>query len=530
GLGTIAAVAIGNGAAAVNIFVQNRLGARTEARLASTLFAGYLRQPYAFHVQRDAPSLLKVLEEGVYIVVGGAVVPMAVLVSRSALAAGILVLLVLRDPTIALTVGAVLITAYGIVYRFARTRQLTIGREANHQGERRTRIAHEGFGGVKELQVLGRLGHAAASYRDAVRRNAHARALAQTAAQLPRYLLETLAFGGILLVTIAQVGVSAEGAAAAVPTLALYAFAGYRLMPALQQVFTSVMNIRFARPALLALHADYMRIAAADESADATEPDGRPTVELHETLSLDRVTFTYPGAPRPALADVSLTIRRGDSLGLVGRTGSGKTTLADLILGLYRPDSGAIRVDGVELTGKAVTRWRQRVGYVPQSVFLANASVGENIAFGLPAHTVDRAAVERAARLAQADEFIAGLPQGFDTIVGERGVRLSGGQRQRIGIARALYHQPDILVFDEATSALDGLTEDAVIDAIRSLARERTIVVIAHRLRTVEACSRIVVLQQGRVAAQGHYEELAATSPVFRDLMGRSAVTANVGA
>lgn len=231
--------------------------------------------------------------------------------------------------------------------------------------------------------------------------------------------------------------------------------------------------------------------------------------------------FTYPTANRPALAEITLTILQNQSVGLVGRTGSGKTTLADILLGLYPADRGEILVDDAD-RGQCAPGVK-RVGYVPQHVFLTNASVSQNIALGVPPGEIDMQAVGRAAQMAQATEFIEQLPSDYDTVVGERGVKLSGGQRQRLGIAEALYHSPDVLVFDEATSALDGMTEDAVMQAVQSLSSERTLILIAHRLRTIQACDRIVMLDAGRIVADGTYDELIATSAAFQKLAGRVA-------
>jgi ABC-type multidrug transport system fused ATPase/permease subunit len=232
------------------------------------------------------------------------------------------------------------------------------------------------------------------------------------------------------------------------------------------------------------------------------------------------VVFQYPTAHAPALKGVSLTILKNQSIGFVGKTGSGKTTLADVILGLFQPQSGTISIDGVVLTEQNERLWRKRVGYVPQTVFLTNSSIAENIALGIPKKNIDHAAVKRAAQMAQAKEFIDLLPNNFGTMVGERGVKLSGGQRQRLGIARALYHQPDVLIFDEATSALDGMTEDAVMQAVQALSRQCTMVLIAHRLRTIQACDRIVMLDGGIVVADGEYDDLMANSDAFRRLAG----------
>jgi ABC-type multidrug transport system fused ATPase/permease subunit len=228
------------------------------------------------------------------------------------------------------------------------------------------------------------------------------------------------------------------------------------------------------------------------------------------------VSFAYAGRNTPAVSDISLEIPAGTMAAFVGPTGSGKTTLVDLLLGLYEPTEGHIEIDALKLEPGTLPAWRSRVGYVPQFIFLGDISIARNIAFGVPEDMIDRTAVERAARVAQLDSFVATLPAGYDTVVGERGVRLSGGQRQRIGIARALYHDPEVLILDEATSALDTVTEEAVMREIHQMRDRRTIVMIAHRLSTVRECPLIVVLARGKIVAQGDYDTLAASSRIFR--------------
>lgn len=522
GATTVMIVALGNAAAAANIVVQERFAARTRSRLAAALFGGYLSQPYAFHVQRDAPSLMKVVLNDVRVVVATVVAPLLLAASKALMAMGMMALLFLQDPLVAVTIAAVLGTAYSAVFWMVRARQRRLGSELNAYNLDRQRIAQEGLGGIKELQLLGHERHTVERF-EAVTHGANlTEASNRITSQLPRYVLETVAFGGILLATLVLLAGAEELAKSVVPVLALYAFAGYRLLPALQQIFASAVQIRFYLPVTHGLRDDYVAVAAASTASRGEAPVQSPELHFTDAIRLDKVSFTYLGAAAPALHDVDLVIRPKESVGLVGRTGSGKTTLADMILGLYQPLAGSLTVDGVPLTGPAIRAWRRRVGYVPQHVFLANASVVENIAFGLPPREIDGEAVRRAARLAQAEEFIRELPLGFDTLVGERGVKLSGGQRQRIGIARALYYGPEVLVFDEATSALDGLTEEAVMEAIRSLSGQRTIILIAHRLRTVEACDRIVMLENGRVLAAGSYGELLEVSQDFRRLVGRT--------
>ncbi len=515
---TVAMVTIGNAAGALNILLQERFAARTATRLSSALFAGYLRQPYRFHVHRDTASLAKVVVNDVRLSVMGVMTPLLFAASRCLIAIGMLGLLLLHDPMVAIVVALVLGCAYTALFRTIRARQRRWGFEFNENNLLRQRICHEGLGAVKELQILGREDHAIERFATATFGSAAAEASTRVVAHLPRYILEAVAFGGILLATLLLVAGAQATAHSVLPVLALYAFAGMRLLPALQQAFASAANVRFYMPMLREVHGDFLRVVAGARD-DERGREAPRAIAFTDRLRLERVSFVYEGRELPALHEVDLEVRANESIGLVGRTGSGKSTLADLILGVHQPTAGRITVDGVPLVGPAIRGWHRRVGYVAQHVFLANASVLENIGLGLAPGEIDPEAARRAARLAQADEFIDALPQGYATLVGERGVQLSGGQRQRLGIARALYHDPDILVFDEATGALDGLTEDAVMDAIRTLRRGRTIILIAHRLRTVEACDRIVMLEQGRVVATGPYGDLMKSSYDFKRLV-----------
>lgn len=528
GIAAVVLVALGNATAAANVLVNERFAARTSARLATELLEGYLVQPYSFHVQRDGPSLLKVVLNDVRVVVGNVIRPFLIAASKAFVTIALLSLLFVQEPSVAMTVGIVLGVTYFVVFRLFRVRQRKLGVELHNYSLARHRIAQEALGGVKDLQILGRERHAISRFEAASRAVARAEASNNLTAALPRYVLEAVVFGGILIFALVLL-VGAESAAlSVVPVLALYAFAGYRLLPALQQLFSSAVSIRFYHWILKGMVDDLTHIKASCPGAPDAE---MPELRFNDAIMFEKVSFTYVGTSTQSLKAIDLVIRPRESVGLVGRTGAGKTTLADMLLGLYEPTVGTLTVDGVNLSGPRLRAWRKRVGYVPQHVFLANATVAENIAFALDASEIDSDAVIRAARLAQADVFINALSNGYETLVGERGVKLSGGQRQRLGIARALYHDPDVLIFDEATSALDGLTEDALMAEIRALSGARTIVLIAHRLRTVEACDRIVMLEQGQICADGRYHDLLQTSEDFRRLLGTAqAVNVQVGA
>ena len=517
GVLTVAVLAVGNIVTAANLWIQTHYIALARRELSSELFTGYLYLPYAFHVQRDTPSLGRVIGGDVESALGGFLASLLGVVAKGLSGLVLISLIIVVDPTVALGTVLVLGCGYMFVYRLIRARQVRLGAKMVEASLAVGRISLEGLSGVKELRVLGRESSSTVEYKKSFTELTDTQASNLLASALPRYVIEVFAYAGIVAVTLAFV-IKGEGTAA-IPSLALYALAGNRLVPIFQQFFAAAITIKYHTRAVESLEAD---LAVVRQNPAPLLADDASPLSFKNEINLSHLTFSYPTANRPALNDVSLRIPQNQSIGFVGRTGSGKTTLADVILGLYTPGSGSISVDGTNLTEDNARAWRKRVGYVPQTVFLTNASVARNIALGIPEDQIDHEAVLRAALMAQADEFISQMPDGYDTVVGERGVKLSGGQRQRLGIARALYHNPDVLVFDEATSALDGMTEDAVMQAVQTLSAERTMILIAHRLRTVQACDRIVMLEAGKIVADGSYSELAKNSIAFRTLSGNA--------
>ena len=285
-------------------------------------------------------------------------------------------------------------------------------------------------------------------------------------------------------------------------------------MPNLQGIFSAASLLRFNLAVLDTLHRDLSGIV---EIPVAWQQERVPALPFRDKIELASVTFTYPGAETPVIQELNLTIEKNTNIGLVGETGSGKTTMIDILLGLLTPQRGFLMVDGVPVTSGNLLQWQQNLGYVPQSIFLSDDSLASNVAFGVPPEEIDMSALERAARIANLHEFVTNeLSEGYETDVGERGVRLSGGQRQRIGIARALYHDSEVLIMDEATSALDGITEEAVIQAIHNLAGKKTIITIAHRLTTLKDCDLIYIMDKGKIVEQGTYSELSGSSGRFR--------------
>ena len=505
------------GSLAFRAFVAHlmfRFGAMRAYSIARRLMRSYLSQPYSFFLDRHSSDLIKSVTGEVNLVVGSVISPLLQAVANLAMLIALAVLLVIADPFVAGMMGLIIAVFYVLVLRWTRRKQAEAGRKRFESVAKSHRMVQDAMIGAKEIKVLGLEDTALRRFSLPTRHRAEADALNLTLAQLPRHLLEGVAFGGmllVLLILLAQ-GATMQGI---LPLAGVYALAGVRMMPAAQILFAAISQFHYHRRALHALHTDVM--AAERRPALELGPPPEP-LRLREKMELREVVYTYPGSETPSLDRVSLEIKANSSVGVVGGTGAGKSTAMDIMLGLLSPQSGALAVDGQPIVEVAEMRaWRRAIGYVPQTIFLSDDSVAANIAFGLEKDDIDMEAVIRAARMAELHEFVTEqLPQGYHTLVGDRGLRLSGGQRQRVGIARALYHDPDLLIMDEATSALDNLTERAVIEAVERLGGRKTIIMVAHRLTTVERCDRIVMLERGKLVASGTYRELLETSPQFR--------------
>ena len=478
------------------------------------LLRGYLSQPYSFFLGRNTADLSKTLFSEVNEVINGGLIPALKVMSGSVVSLMIVLLLLSIEPLLTSIVGAVLGGAFALVYVFSRRYLQRVGKQRVEANKQRFLLANESLNGTKELRLMGRESSYLKRFHDASERFASYQATSKIMGDIPNFAIQAIAFGGVLVLVLYLMS-RYGGLEGALPLIALYAFAGYRLLPAFQDIFKNSTQLRFYGAALDSLHAD---LASMPESGP-TEPDDRRQLRLNGDIHLEHIVFQYASAAKPALKDLTLCIPKGASAAFVGTTGAGKSTIVDLILGLLEPSSGRIRVDDQPLQGANLKAWQRNIGYVPQTIYLADASIAENIAFGVPQAEIDLQAVEKAARAAHIHDFIVTqLPDGYRTHSGERGVRLSGGQRQRIGIARALYHNPEVVVFDEATSALDNATEAAVMQAVNELKGDKTIILIAHRLSTVERCDTIFMLEHGQLCASGTYQELMSGNGAFSRL------------
>lgn len=515
GMGVFGLMLLSNGWAALATWAQLRLVWSWNHQLSVRLLERYLSRPYSYFLIRNTADLSKNLLSEIQQITNQMIKPVILAIGRAVVALGIICVLILTNPVLAVLVTLVVGGSYGIIYATVRRKLRQIGQDRVWANSKRFTIANEALAGIKDAKVLNVEEEFLARFRSPSYRFSRHQATSQTIAALPRHAIETVAFGTVILIVVYLLAIE-QSFNNIVPTLGLYAFAGYRLMPALQEVFRAVTEARFYGAALESILDD---LESDSPGSLVIHPDTTPPIVPKKAILLRDISYYYPGTDYPAIDGVTLEIPANQTIGLVGETGSGKTTMADIILGLLHPQSGEILVDGVSVTDETLRSWQASIGYVPQHIFLTDATVAENIAFGLPRERVDMQKVRAAAKIAQIDDFVMQeLPQGYDTVVGERGVRLSGGQRQRIGIARALYRDPAVIVFDEATSALDNTTEDNVMSALATLLGKKTVIMIAHRLTTLAQCDAIYMLRNGSVAARGSYEDLVEGRGAFADI------------
>lgn len=513
-LGAFALILFSGAFRILTSYALNRFTQMRRYTIGARLLQVYLRQPYEFFLNRNSADLSKSILSEVDVLVNQVIKPGLDLLAYSAVVVVLMILLVLMGPMLALTVSLVVGGAYLMVYLGVRGLLGRMGGDRVEANLQRFSAASEAFGGIKDLKVLGREQAYINRFRDPARRFARYHSISATLSEAPKFLIEAIGLGTVLLLALVLMRTRAD-LGEVLPFLGLYAFAGYRLLPAAQRIYASVTRLRFGLPAIDAVYNDLM---TKPRTAGTPSPAAEP-LRLADGLRFEDVSFRYPGAGQNALEGLDFVIPARTSVAFVGETGAGKTTAVDLVLGLLRPTEGEILIDGRPLCDENVRSWQLSIGYVPQTIYLADASVSENVAFGLDPEEIDEEAVEHAARTANIHRFIVeSLPQRYDTEVGERGVRLSGGQRQRIGIARALYHDPTLLVMDEATSALDTVTERSIMESVSRLSGEKTIITIAHRMTTVEEADQIIVMEEGRVRGIGSYEDLKASNQIFRKL------------
>ena len=487
--------------------------------LSRRLCKTYLGRPYQWFLGQHSADLAKSVLVEVSQVITGALLQGMQLIAQGTIAVLLIALLVSINPPLALTVTIILGGMYGLIVLVSRRYLGRIGEERMRANSERFRVLNEALNGIKEVKFLGLEEFFVNRFSEPSRRFMNTQAAGQMVNQLPQYAMQATAVSVVLVIILYKLAMHGSNFGT-VSLLALYAVAGYRLLPALQRVYQCISAMRFSQPAVDALHRDLIRRVTDVTMKSPKNISNEEPIHLKQRLELQNVFYRYPSGTAPALKGITMSIPAGSMVGFVGRTGSGKTTAVDAILGLLEPTAGELLVDGTTITSAKKRAWRRSIGYVPQHIFLTDDTVAANIAFGIPADEIDQGAIERAARIAHLDDFVTEeLEHGYDTILGERGIRLSGGQRQRIGIARALYRDPDLMIMDEATSALDNITERIVIDAVAELHGQKTTLLVAHRLTTVRRCDVIFVFDHGSIVASGTYDELVDGNEHFRAMV-----------
>lgn len=479
------------------------------------MIESYLKQPYSWFLDRHSADLGKNILSEVGIVVSNGIKPFVDLIVRCAVAITIFVLLILVDPKLAITVSLTLGLAYGLIYKFSRSILIRIGKERLKANQWRFTAVSEAFGAVKEIKVGGLEKTYIERFSNPAKALAKYQASFSVINQLPRFALEAIAFGGMLLLILYLMSQS-KNFINMVPILALYVFAGYRLLPSLQGIYNDISQLRFVDAGLDSVYDDLKNL----NSFKSIEK--KKIVLVKKSIVLKNINYQYPNVSNKVLNGINLQIKAGSTIGIVGHTGSGKTTLIDIILGLLEPQQGNLEVDDIMINKNLIRDWQSSIGYVPQDIFMADDTVSSNIAFGHNPNYIEKTFVEHAAKIANIHEFITEeLPLKYNTKVGERGIRLSGGQKQRLGIARALYNNPQVLILDEATSALDNITEQTVIDNIQNQRKDRTIIMITHRLTTVKDCDQIFIIEKGKIKDKGTFEHLVKSNENFSSLFNK---------
>lgn len=497
----------------VQIYIQQRVAHHAGAEIATHLVANYLAMPYSFHLQRNSAELVRNAFDALQRLVSEVLLPMIQATSQALIVLAIMSVLFATAPIATLLVVAVFGPTVWLLLRIVHPRLKRFGRLGQNMARSTLKSLQQGFGGMRDIKLLGRADHFVEDFRSYRFRLAHARYIRGAISELPRTTIETV----LVVFVVAFVGLVSlreQSPQSALAVLGLFGYSAFRVLPALTTILRHVNSLKFAGPTIDDVYEDFVFFEGARPEAGV---DNAKPLSFRHKITLEDVWFRYEGAPTDALQGLTLNIPHLSSLGIVGPTGGGKTTLVDIVCGLLEPIRGAVRVDGCDIH-ENLRGWQDQLGVVPQSIFLLDDTLRRNIAFGLPDDEIDDERLTKAVRLAQLEAFIASLPEGFDTIVGERGVRISGGQRQRVAIARALYHDPNVLIFDEATSALDAVTEREFMAGLTDRLEGRTIIMVAHRITTVRDCDRIVVVDGGRVVDAGTYAELLERSPAFREL------------
>ncbi len=495
---------------AITTYFQVRFKEMLQYNMGKRLVEKYLHQPYEWFLNNHTAELGKTILSEISNVNSQGIRPLIELIARSIVSIFLIILLFLTDPKLTFMIGFLIGGIYYLIFFFSKKYLNTIGEENLKKNHLLYKTVIDAFGASKEVKVGGLEKNFIKNFSEPSKIFALNKSFVGLLSQLPRFILEATAFGGIILIILYKMSETGTFINT-IPIISLYVFAGYRLMPAAQLIYASSTQIAFASPSIEKVYNDMKNLNPINFHQD------KGVLSLNKEISLKNISYSYPKAVRTALKNINLNIPIKNTIGLVGATGSGKTTIVDIILGLLEAQKGTLEIDGIIINKQNSQSWQRSIGYVPQHIYLSDDTVASNIAFGQEPNDINEEEIQKASKIANLHDFVMNdLPNQYQTIIGERGVRLSGGQRQRIGIARALYFNPQVLIFDEATSALDNLTEKYVMDAVNNLSKNKTIIMIAHRLSTVKKCDKIFLFEKGELKNEGTFDELFKINENFK--------------
>jgi len=520
GIAVLLALTLSTVISMYTIWKLSLYASRVGTEIADRLYTHYMQQDWLFHSSGSSAYLTKQVSSEAPRVTDQIIQPLMYMNAKAVLAVFISIGILIYNPIIAIGGLLIFACAYIVLYRIVRKQLQVNGESMSLISTERFRLMNEGFGGIKDVLLLNRHYDFVQRFQTSGQAFAYARGTNIAISQVPRYFMELMAFGAMISLVLILIKLHQGNLGAVLPVLAVYALAAFKLLPALQQIYGSASQIKGSAAAFEAIKDDLAESLNSNQCTN--EKNLGKHVLVRKQISLNNISFTFPGKTSPAVNKLSMIIPVNSVIGVVGASGSGKSTTIDILLGLLTPQHGTLNIDDNCITSENKRQWQNTLGFVPQSIFLSEGNIAENVAFGLPAKDIDLKKVNKALELANLTDLINQLPLGLDTKVGERGIQLSGGQRQRIGIARALYHEADVLVFDEATSALDGITEKIVMEAIHNFSGKKTIIMIAHRLKTVKNCSTIFMMEEGQIVAQGTYSQLIESNSKFREMAEHS--------
>lgn len=488
---------------------------RRQYSISHRLMRSYMQAPYIFHLQKNTAVLLRNITQEINVLINNVIASLLKMTREVVMALGILVFLFFMEPLITLVIISLSVFGAGAFILFNKNKMKDYGEEEQECRSQMIKALNQGLGGIKDARVLNREEEFIEKFRIQAYRSTQLKAYIRFMQQVPRPVVETTAVLGVLVVAGLLVWQN-RPMDAIIPILALFAIATVRMMPSIQTIVTLYTNLRYNLVSLSPIYDDLKELES-DNARFNDDRNQKDKLKFENEIQIQNLSYHYPGSDEQALNEITLTIAKGEAVAFVGSSGAGKTTLVDIILGLFEPDEGEIYVDGVNVRGN-LSAWQRNVGYIPQTIYLADETLRANVAFGLPKNEIDDNNVMDAIKLAQLERLLKQLPDGLDTIIGENGTRLSGGQQQRLGIARALYHKPKVLVMDEATSALDNITEKQIINAIEALKDDHTLIMIAHRLTTVKNCDKLYFMEHGNIVQAGSYHNLVDSNIKFREM------------